>query len=585
MTANAFAVCFAIVAGVVFAGESLQYWEDDWWKTVSIYHLYVRSFRDSDNSGSGDLRGVTEKIQYLKETGFGAICLSPICVSPDEDFGYDISDFLAVSPEVGTMEDFEELLRVAHGNGIRVIMDFIPNHSSDKHEWFAKSVDRVPGYEDFYVWKDPAGFDVDGRPIPPNNWLSVFYGSGWTYNEKRKQFYLHQFGVFQPDLNFRNPKVVDAMNNVLRFWLRKGVDGFRIDAIPYLYEDSHFRNENLTYEPGNDPNVFEYLNHSLTMNLPETYEMVEQWRALVEEESRKDNVQRILIVEAFATIEETVRYFGTKERPGAHFPYNYNIMQKVDMKLAAQDFKRRIDSWFNHMPHFGVANWVTGVHDQHRIGNKLGPDIIDGMNMISLLLPGVSVTYYGEEIGMLDNEDITYEETIDPQGRNFPKSKFKERARDFERTPFQWDDSVNAGFNNGSKPWLPVNKNYRTLNLEAQKLQPYSHYTFFTDLMRLRRSNAVRKGTMMIRLLGQGSLGFIRGSGSEDFVIAILNFSNVTDTIDVSYEFLVRKERLYVFATDPNSGYAKGSRIRRGVVNLQGRSCIVLTSKDRDRYR
>lgn len=238
---------------------------NDWWQHTVFYQIYPRSFKDSNNDGIGDLKGITDKLEYLKETGIGATWLSPIFESPMIDFGYDISNYKKIHYEYGTMEDFDELIAKANELGIKVILDFVPNHTSDQSEWFIKSVNREPGYEDYYVWRDGlvAG---GGDAVPPNNWVSVFYGSAWTYHPVRKQFYLHQFTKEQPDLNFRNPKVRDEMKQELRFWLEKGVDGFRIDAVNHLFEDEEFRDEPASGRE-TDPLNYDFLDHIYTKDL------------------------------------------------------------------------------------------------------------------------------------------------------------------------------------------------------------------------------------------------------------------------------------------------------------------------------
>lgn len=238
---------------------------DQWWRKTVFYQIYPRSFKDSNGDGIGDLKGITSKLDHLKATGIDATWLSPIFQSPMIDFGYDISDYKAIHAEYGTMDDFHELISKAKELGIKIILDFVPNHTSDQCEWFIKSANREAGYEDYYVWRDGLVSD-DGEAVPPNNWVSVFYGSAWTYHPIRKQFYLHQFTKEQPDLNFRNPKVKDEMKDVLRFWLDKGVDGFRIDAVNHLFEDEEFKDEPASGKE-TDPLSYDFLDHIYTKDL------------------------------------------------------------------------------------------------------------------------------------------------------------------------------------------------------------------------------------------------------------------------------------------------------------------------------
>lgn len=263
------AIIIFIISGVIASDD------DDWWKKTVFYQIYPRSFKDSNDDGIGDLKGITSKLEHLKETGIGATWLSPIFASPMIDFGYDIADYKAIHTEYGTMEDFDELIAKAKELRIRIILDFVPNHTSDQHEWFIKSANREPGYEDYYIWRDGLVTDGDAAAaaVPPNNWVSVFYGSAWSYHPVRKQFYLHQFTKEQPDLNFRSAKVVDEMKDVLRFWLEKGVDGFRIDAVNHLFEDDEFKDEPASGQE-TDPLNYGFLDHIYTKDLVSLFSVV-----------------------------------------------------------------------------------------------------------------------------------------------------------------------------------------------------------------------------------------------------------------------------------------------------------------------
>lgn len=368
----------------------------DWWENGNFYQIYPRSFKDSNGDGIGDLNGITEKVPYLREIGVDGVWLSPIFKSPMVDFGYDISDFLSIQPEYGTMEDFNRLAATCKANGVRLILDFVPNHSSDQHDWFNKSAHRVPGYENFYVWHP--GKLINGVRSPPNNWLSVFRFSGWKWNEVRKEYYLHQFTPEQPDLNYRDPKVVENMKETLRFWLAKGVSGFRIDTIPNLFEVSPDKNGNFPDEPKSglcdDPMSHCYLKHIYTADLNETYDMAYQWHEVMEEFKKQHGGDtRILMTEAYTSLPNIHRYYGDGKRNGSQIPFNFHFLRGLDGEPTAQKYVDLINEWLKLMPRGVQANWVLGNHDNSRLSTRLGKERIDLYNILLKTLPGISVTY------------------------------------------------------------------------------------------------------------------------------------------------------------------------------------------------
>ncbi|XP_018793242.1 PREDICTED: maltase 2-like isoform X2 [Bactrocera latifrons] len=421
--------------------------EKDWWKHMILYQIYPRSFMDSNGDGVGDLQGIMMKLPYLAETGIQAVWLSPIFKSPMVDFGYDISDFKDIHSEYGTMKDMEMLITESKRLGIKIIMDFVPNHTSNQSIWFEKSINKEDGFEDFYIWAD-AKVDNKGNKMPPNNWQSVFYGSAWTFNEKRNQYYLHQFTPAQPDLNFRNPKVVEAMDEVLRFWLDKGINGFRVDAVNHLFEDVKLRDEPLSGKT-DDMNSYEYTKHIYTKDMPEVLDMLQHWRKLMDDYTAKNGgPARILMTEAYADLKTLMDYYETKDgKRGAHFPFNFNFITDLDEHSDARDYVFNIQKWLTYMPREHTANWVMGNHDNMRMATRFGPKRVDAMHMLMMTLPGVAVTYNGEEIGMQDYRDISWEDTVDPPARNVGREKYKEVSRDPERTPYQWNTQKNAGRN------------------------------------------------------------------------------------------------------------------------------------------
>ncbi|XP_031625093.1 maltase 2-like, partial [Contarinia nasturtii] len=383
----------------------------DWYENGVFYQIYPRSFKDSNGDGIGDIRGIIQELDYLKELGVDGAWLSPVLKSPMVDFGYDTEDFYDIDPMFGTMADLEELFREAKKRNIKIILDFVPNHSSDKCEWFKKSVRRDPEYENFYVWADGKNNNTE----PPNNWLSIFYGSAWTFNEERNQWYLHTFAKEMPEFNYRNENVTIKMIDVLNFWLEKGANGFRLDAANFFYEDKDLRDEPLSNKTS-DPNDVEYLKHDYTKNLGESFDLLYKFREAIDkfQEKNKD-AQLVLMCEAYVNNTEYVKYFGNGKRKGAHIPFNFDLITDMDKYSTPKDAKKIIDKLFGSVPVGNQLNWQLGNHDRPRIGSRYGERRVDGFNALIMTLPGIAITYYGEELGMVDNRTIPFSETVDPQ--------------------------------------------------------------------------------------------------------------------------------------------------------------------------
>lgn len=316
------------------------------------------------------------------------------------DFGYDISDFYQVQPEYGSMADFENMLQVAKKVGIKIILDFVPNHSSDENEWFTKSVDGDPAYRDYYIWHSGRINSTTGEREPPSNWISVFRYGAWEWNDVRQQYYLHQFAVKQPDLNYRNPAVVNEMKNVMRFWLGKGVAGFRIDAVPFLFEKDLDRNNEYPDEPLADGNPCPdsddhcHLSHIYTTDQPETFDMAYQWRELADEFKREHGGDtRILMTEAYTSFENIIKFYGDGVRNGSHIPFNFDFLTNVVNDTKASVVVEHINKFLDAIPNGVYANWVLGNHDNKRLASRFGVARIDLFNILLNTLPGIAVTY------------------------------------------------------------------------------------------------------------------------------------------------------------------------------------------------
>ncbi|XP_014282426.1 alpha-glucosidase [Halyomorpha halys] len=527
-----------------------------WWKSNVLYQVYPRSFADSDGDGNGDIKGIIQHVQYLHDIGIGTIWLSPIYASPWKDMGYDISDYRQVNPLYGTVADVEALIKEIHKFGMKIFLDLVPNHTSDEHPWFNASRYKVDGKDDYYVWKDPKGWD-GSKPLPPSNWMSIFGGSAWTYDDVRKQFYLHQFGSYQPDLNYRNKQVVNEMQQVMKFWFDKGLDGFRVDAIPYYVEDAEFRDEER--KPNcHLPLEADCLIHNYTENLPETYEVMREFDDFLKQYDGTEN-PKYFFLEAYATLEQTVKY----NMPHSS-AFNFEVIQKFHKDNNATELKSIIDAYMAILPNETWPNWVVGNHDNSRIGSKLGPELVDGFNMMILMLPGASVTYYGEEIGMLD----TYVR---------PSRLVDDTGRDPERTPMQWSNKKNAGFSNASTTWLPVNPNYYKINVEDELKTENSHLNKYKRLVEVRK-NFIGSKDLVTATFGDWVFAFKRKNGNHEYYV-IINFNDIEESVDLKSQFDKIPGTLYVHTPSQNALYNVGDKVDTSAkLTIHPRSALGLSA-------
>ncbi|XP_058451277.1 maltase 2-like [Malaya genurostris] len=574
-----------LLEGFVSAQERV---EKDWWETALFYQIYPRSFYDTNGDGVGDIRGVTAKLQYLNETGIDAAWLSPVFKSPQRDFGYDVSDFLEVDELFGTNDDLEELFREAGKLGIRIVLDFVPNHSSSEHWWFQQSELGVEPYKDYYVWHPGKPVEGQLKPDVPNNWNSVFYGSAWEWSDIRKEYYLHQFEVSQPDLNYRNEAVIAEFDEILRFWIAKGASGFRVDAINHMFEDELFRDEPVV-DPS-DPLSYGYTNHQYTNSLMETYDVVGHWRRVIDNFTQENNRETIIMMtEAYTSMEKIMLFYESADRTEqrAHFPFNFAMITELNAESTAHDFKYVIDRFLENIPRGKVTNWVLGNHDQPRVGSRYGPERIDGMLLMLLTLPGVAVTYNGEEIGMLDFRDMSFEDSRDPQGCNVGSEEYKWKSRDPQRTPFQWDDGYNAGFSNATKTWLPVYPYYRQINLRKQLEADYSTYKFYVDAVKLRKERIFTHGRFKSRALTENVFGFVRyidHDGDDLYSIVVINLSDDVSSVNILDLYPVSNQTVVKLA-GTNSRYLVGQQIDPLNLSLGPYESLVIAESAGASYR
>jgi alpha-glucosidase len=523
---------------------------DPWWRHAVFYEVYPRSFADSNNDGIGDLNGITSKLGYLRKLGVDAIWITPCYPSPQKDFGYDVSDYENIDPMYGTLKDFDHLEWQARKDNIRIIMDFVMNHTSDQHKWFLESESsKTNPKRDWYIWRDPKGFTPDGKPIPPNNWISDFGGSAWTFDPKTGQYYYHYFEAAQPDLNWRNPAVEKAMFGVTRFWYQHGVAGFRLDAVDTLFEDP-LLHDNPIGKGGEMINKY-------NDNLEENHVVLRRLRKVA------DSYDAVLIGETWTdNIQQLKQYYGAND---SELQLPMNFMFTTINVLSAPRFRKQI-AMAESSGEWPV--WVISNHDMPRSYDRYGDgkhndQIAKLMAALYLTLPGTPIMYYGEEIGMENNDPKRKQDVLDPLGKTgWPKNK----GRDGERTPMQWNTEKNAGFTLG-EPWLPIPPSYRTHNVATELRDPNSILNFYRRLLELHHQNhALLYGDYVA--LNQNDpnvLSYLRRY-QHQAVLVVLNMSAETRQVplDLSqYGFAAGKATslLSTLASAPPSGYLTGIRL------------------------
>jgi len=496
------------------AAEAAQ---DRWWKHAVIYEIYPRSFQDSNGDGVGDLNGITSRLDYLHDLGIGAIWITPMYPSPLVDFGYDVADYTAIDPLYGTMADFDRLVAEAKKRNIRVIMDFVPNHTSDQHAWFKESrSSRTNPKRDWYIWRDGKG---PGQP--PNNWQSWFGHSAWQFDPTTSQYYYHHFYVEQPDLNWRNPEVRKAMYDAMRFWLDRGVAGFRLDAVSRLFEDPNLHDDPIL--PGKnaygDPNI----QHKYTDNLPEIHDVLREMRRVVDAYPGNP----VLISEADEpNIKELTTMYGAKDDE-VQLPMDFQIADVN--KLSAPDFRRLLDEVDHNAAH-GQPQFFFSNHDQPRQWDRYGDGVHN--DQIAKLMAALLLTtrqtpllYYGEEIDMRTTPPARKEDVQDPIGKiGWPE----EKGRDGERTPMQWDTTKNAGFSTADHTWLPIPPSAAKYNVSVESADPHAILSFYKRLLVLRQGDpALRNGSYVsVDRDDPYVLAYLRKNpGSGDSVLVVLNMS------------------------------------------------------------
>ena len=480
-----------------------------WWQHSVIYQIYPRSFQDSNGDGIGDLRGIIRRLDYFKWMGIGSIWISPIYPSPMKDFGYDISDYKDIDPIFGSMEDFHALLEEIHQREMKLIIDLVPNHTSDQHPWFLESrASRDNAKRNWYIWRDAR---EDGGV--PNNWLSSFGGSAWEWDETTGQYYYHAFDKTQPDLNWRNPEVQEAIFEVMRYWLDMGVDGFRVDVMWHLIKDGHFRDN--PPNPDYAPHMSTFHQHLpvYSTDQPEVHDIVRKMREVLDTYD-----DRMMIGEIYLPVQKLVAYYGT-ELKGAHLPFNFQL---ITLDWNPEEIFATLIAYEAALPPYGWPNWVLSNHDKPRIVSRVGPEQAYVAAMMLLTLRGTITLYYGDEIGMRD-VSIPEEKIQDPRGVNMPD---KNLSRDPARTPMQWDTTPHAGFSE-TTPWLPVDRVYQSVNVQELQDRPESLLILYRRLIQLRHSEpALYEGDFVPVYADHQLISYVRQAAEGDRFLVLLNLSH-----------------------------------------------------------
>ncbi len=493
-----------------------------WYRKGALYQIYPLSFSDSNGDGYGDIRGIINHLDYLAGTdeslGVAAVWLSPIFRSPLKDFGYDISDFRDIDPVFGTMKDFYELVAEVHKRGMKLLLDFVPNHTSDQHAWFKEArMSRSSSKRDWYIWADPK---ADGSP--PNNWLSIFGGSAWELDVASGQYYLHSFLESQPDLNWRNPHVRAEMSAVLRYWIDRGVDGFRTDSVYVLIKDDLLRDDppNPNYRPGIDDPANSLL-HTYSAGQNQLLGLLENFCDVVALDGGS-----FMVSEAYLGIDQMKQLYRACSIHPIHAPFNFNLMS---LPWGASSFGDWIDAYEDSLSHEDVPNYVLGNHDRPRLASRVGQSKARLLSLLQLTLRGLPIIYYGDELGM-ENIELTKKEEKDPWGIRVPGLGL---GRDIARGPMGWSGKINGGFTTG-KPWLRMPTDGDIKNVEGQTRELDSMLHLYRQLIQLKLSMPALQTGKYRRLKTDNPeiYAFMRGEGHSRCVI-VINFSEKEQKISI----------------------------------------------------
>ena len=528
-----------------------------WWKTAVIYQVYPRSFQDSDGDGIGDLPGIERRLDHFIELGVDAVWISPIYPSPMVDFGYDVSDYTGIHPMFGTLQDFDRLIAAAHARRLKLLLDFVPNHSSDQHPWFLESrSSRDNPKRDWYIWRDAA---ADGGP--PNNWISDFGGSAWDWDAKTGQYYYHAMLVEQPDLNWRNAACKAAMLDAMRFWFDRGVDGFRVDILWHMIKAEAFPDNpaNPAWTPGMADMHRVLQLHSTDQ--PEVHGIAAEMRALADSYGKEG--ERLLVGEIYLPVDRLMEYYGREATPEVQLPFNFQL---IDAPWNARALHDLIAGYEAALPPGGWPNWVLGNHDRPRAAARFGDAQARIAAMLLLTLRGTPTIYYGDEIG-IGAVDIPADRIADPRELREPGLGF---GRDPVRTPMAWDGSAHAGFSAGV-PWLPLHADWPDRNVTAERDDPASMLSLYRDLLQLRRAHRALSLGEMTMLPAEGAVLAYERTYEGERIIIVLNLSGSEARISLPED--VATTRLLSTLADGTSSSDAHSLVG---TNLRGNEGLVL---------
>ncbi|CAL7951109.1 unnamed protein product [Xylocopa violacea] len=562
---------FLFVVGLLIMGSShCDLANKQWWETTLVYQIWPQGFQDSDGDGVGDLKGIISRLDYLQDLGIDTIWLNPIYSSPLIDSGYDISNYTSVHPLFGSLQDFDKLIQKAHDRDLKVILDIVPNHSSDEHEWFQLSSENVKPYNNYYIWAN-GSTDGNGNKIPPNNWVSTYSnekGSAWTWHNKRQQWYYHKFHKSQPDLNLRNENVLQELVDVFNFWLKRDVDGFRINAVSYLYED-----ENLRDEPTGG-------NGTHTSGQPENTALVYMFRSYIDNwVATNKATSKLLIAESYDSDEVLISLYGNSTHNGIP-PFNFRFITSVQNTSTAENIRNVLEDWIQKVPNHANTNWVLSNHDNSRAASRIGLNRVDGLHMLSLLLPGQAYTYYGEEIAMLDGK-ISWNQTVDPMGCSRTKETYENYSRDPARTPMQWNSDVSAGFSNNTLTYLPVHQDYVERNVQVQQNQTQTNLNTYKSLAALRKSKVFTHGDYEFATLNNNRIFILkRFLKNNPTYIVVVNLGLRQERVNLTSLYPDLEDSMEIIVASSNAVYITPNISAENVI-LTANGALVLKAKEK----
>lgn len=553
-----FRIGFVILLGLLARSSSAQ----PWYHQTSIYQIYPRSYYDSDGDGSGDINGIIKKLDYIKSLGFETIWCSPFFSSPQKDFGYDISDYAGIAPEYGTMADAQKLIDEVHKRGMKIILDMVMNHTSDENPWFKESASSKQNPKaDWYIWRDK-----------PNNWKSTLKKKGWHYNNERNQYYWASFLDFQPDLNYRNPEVKEAMFGMVKFWLKKGVDGFRLDMFNSIYKDSLFRNNIASRKAVSEKYDTKEFRKTIKgyVNQPESFGFAKELRAVCDSFGDK-----LLLGEVFGNHQMIKRFAGEEKNDGLGLVFNFEMLR---FHFSSKYFHKLIEGLEKDFAVPFSPVYVFSNHDRRRMAKRLKGNIEKAklLHLLQFTVRGIPCFYYGEEIGMTDKR-MPYRKALDPVPHLRPYlPRFlvdmvnETMNRDEVRTPMQWNDENNAGFSSAEKTWLPVNENYKLMNVANEQDDENSMLTFINKLVQLRNNyTSLQNGKLELipeKELPSKVVGYYRENENEHLAVYI-NFGKGKKELSIKGEY-----KTVLLSTEKLQSEPKNNKLV-----LQGFSGIVIS--------